>query len=290
MIFHCIGVTDMQTANDVKALVKETYAQIVDQSRDQNAASCCGAGGCSTVDYEVFCEDYSQLEGYNPDADLGLGCGVPTEFAQIRQGDTVIDLGSGAGNDAFVARAIAGDTGKVIGIDMTEAMIAKAKANTAKLGFTNVDFRLGDIEDIPVASNRADVIISNCVLNLVTDKPKAFAEIFRVLKPGGHFCVSDIVLDGELPEAIHSAAEMYAGCVAGAMQKEAYLALIEQAGFENMSVRKERAIILPDDILAQYMNSEDMQKFRETGASILSITVYADKPTSACCDPSAGCC
>lgn len=280
----------MQTAEDVKALVREKYGEIADQSKEHNAASCCGAGGCSTVDYEVFCEDYSQLQGYNPDADLGLGCGVPTEFAQIREGNTVIDLGSGAGNDAFVARAIVGETGRVIGIDMTEAMITKAKENNTKLGFANVEFRHGDIEDIPVSSNRADVVISNCVLNLVPDKPKAFAEIFRVLKPGGHFCVSDIVLDGDLPETIRSAAEMYAGCVAGAMQQDAYLALIDAAGFADVTVQKERVITLPDDILVQYMNAEDIPTFRETGASILSITVYANKPASACCDPSAGCC
>lgn len=280
----------MQTAEEVKALVKEKYGEIADQSREQNAASCCGAGGCSTVEYEVFCEDYSKLQGYNPDADLGLGCGVPTEFAQIREGNTVIDLGSGAGNDAFVARAIVGGSGRVIGIDMTEAMIAKAKENNAKLGFDNVEFRHGDIEDIPVSSNRADVVISNCVLNLVPDKPKAFAEIFRVLKPGGHFCVSDVVLDGDLPDSIRSAAEMYVGCVGGAIQKDLYLALIAEAGFAGIQVAKERVITLPDDILAQYMSTEEIQAFRASGASVLSVTVYADKPASACCDPSAGCC
>lgn len=280
----------MQNAEDIKTLVKEKYGHIAEQSKEQNAASCCGAGGCSTVDYEVFCEDYSKLEGYNPDADLGLGCGVPTEFAQIREGHTVIDLGSGAGNDAFVARAIVGEKGKVIGIDMTEAMIAKARVNNDKLGFNNVEFRQGDIEDMPVASNRADVVISNCVLNLVPDKRKAFHEIFRVLKPGGHFCVSDIVLTGDLPENIRTAAEMYAGCVAGAMQKSDYLALINEAGFSNISVPKEREITLPDDILSQYLNTEELAAFRASGMAILSVTVYADKPTDACCAPGSGCC
>ncbi len=280
----------MQTAEDIKALVKETYGGIAEQSKEQNAASCCGAGGCSTVDYAVFCEDYTKLEGYNPDADLGLGCGVPTEFAQIREGNTVIDLGSGAGNDAFVARAIVGEKGKVIGIDMTEAMIAKARENNEKLGFNNVEFRQGDIEDMPIASNRADVVISNCVLNLVPDKGKAFTEIFRVLKPGGHFCVSDIVLKGELPENIRTAAEMYAGCVAGAMQQSDYLALISEAGFTNVTVPKERAITLPDDILANYLSPEEITAFRASGMAIMSITVYADKPADSCCSPGSGCC
>ena len=280
----------MQTAEDIKALVKEKYGEIAAQSKEQNAASCCGAGGCSTVDYEVFCEDYSKLEGYNPDADLGLGCGVPTEFAQIREGNTVIDLGSGAGNDAFVARAIVGEKGKVIGIDMTEAMIAKARVNNDKLGFNNVEFRQGDIEDMPVASNRADVVISNCVLNLVPDKRQAFTEIFRVLRPGGHFCVSDIVLNGDLPDTIRTAAEMYAGCVSGAMQKNEYLALISEAGFANITMQKEREITLPDDILAQYLGPEEIAAFRASGMAILSITVYADKPADACCTPGSGCC
>ena len=173
-------------SSDLKLIVKEKYGEIASQSKGKNESSCCGATGCcSSVDYSIFSENYSQLEGYNPDADLGLGCGIPTEFARITKGNTVIDLGSGAGNDCFVARALVGESGNVIGIDMTEAMIEKARANAQKLGFTNVEFRLGDIENMPVSDSTADVIISNCVLNLVPDKEKAFGEIFRVLKPGG---------------------------------------------------------------------------------------------------------
>jgi arsenite methyltransferase len=280
----------MNTTEDIKTLVRETYSNIAAQSKDYNAASCCGASCCSTVDYAVFSEDYSKLQGYVADADLGLGCGVPTEFAQIKEGDTVIDLGSGAGNDAFVARAIVGVSGKVIGIDMTEAMIQKARENNDKLEFNNVEFRLGDIEKMPITSGKADVVISNCVLNLVPDKEKAFTEILRVLKPGGHFCVSDIVLEGILPSSISSVAEMYAGCVAGASQKSEYLQMIERAGFENISIVKEREIQLPDDILSSYMDAEEIVSYRSSGASIRSVTVYADKPNQPCCDPSSGCC
>lgn len=280
----------MQTADDVKAMVREKYSAIADQSKEHNAASCCGAGGCSSVDYTIFSEDYSALKGYAADADLGLGCGVPTEFARIREGDTVVDLGSGAGNDAFVARAIVGSEGKVIGVDMTDAMIEKARDNNDKLGFNNVEFRLGEIERLPIAANRADVVISNCVLNLVPDKPKAFAEIFRVLKPGGHFCVSDVVLEGELPATLKNAAEMYAGCVAGAIQKGDYLQLISEAGFANVSVPKDKEIQLPDDILRSYMSAEELAAFRNSGMGIYSVTVYADKPAVQECQPGTGCC
>ena len=177
-------------------------------------------------------DDYTNLEGYNPDADLGLGCGLPTQFAQIKKGDVVIDLGSGAGNDCFIARSETGETGKVIGIDFTDAMIEKARANAEKLGFHNVEFRKGDIEKMPVTSNTADVIVSNCVLNLVPNKDGVFKEIKRVLKPGGHFSISDIVLVGPFLPKSREAAEMYAGCVSGAIQKQAYLELIEINGFQ----------------------------------------------------------
>lgn len=279
----------MKTAEELKSIVKEKYSEIALQSKERNQASCCGATGCSTIDYSVFSEKYDHLEGYDPDADLGLGCGLPTEFAKIRKGDTVIDLGSGAGNDCFVARAITGETGKVIGIDMTEAMIDKARENAEKLGFNNVEFRLGEIEKMPVTANRADVVVSNCVLNLVPDKHRAFAEVFRVLKPGGHFSISDVVLEGELPENVIKAGELYAGCISGAMQKQDYLNAIKEAGFTNITVQKERAIMVPDDILKEYISEEEIKQYRESGKGIFSITVYADKPAeNACCAP--GCC
>ena len=211
--------------NEVKEMVKERYGKIAEESLKGNKSSCCeeSSSCCESDSNSVSSSDYSKLKGYNPDADLKLGCGVPTEFAQIKEGDTVIDLGSGAGNDVFVARALTGEKGRVIGIDFTEKMISKARSNNEKLGFDNVEFRYGDIEDLPVIDNFANVIISNCVLNLVPDKKKAFGEIFRVLKPGGHFSVSDIVVSGNLPEKIRAAAEMYAGCIGGAVKKEDYL-------------------------------------------------------------------
>lgn len=279
----------MKNPKEIKEVVREKYAEIANQSKTVNEASCCGVGSCTGVDYTVFSEDYSKLKGYNPDADLGLGCGLPTEFALIKEGDVVIDLGSGAGNDAFVARAIAGDKGKVIGIDFTNEMINKARENADKLGFNNVEFRYGDIENMPVTANKADVIISNCVLNLVPDKEKAFKEIFRVLKPGGHFSVSDVVASGELPASIKSGAELYAGCVSGAIIKEEYLGLIEKTGFDNIKVQKERVIEIPDDIYLKFITVDELKKFKESGVNLISINVYADKPVN-CCDPKTGCC
>ena len=279
----------MPTTEQLKALVREKYSDIALQDKETNQSSCCGSGCCSTEVYNIMTDDYSGLKGYSPDADLGLGCGLPTEFAKIRKGDVVIDLGSGAGNDCFIARAETGEKGKVIGIDFTPAMIAKARANAEKLGFNNVEFRQGDIEKMPVTSNAADVIVSNCVLNLVPDKEAVFREIFRVLKPGGHFSISDVVLSGELPVKIREAAELYAGCVAGAIQQSAYLRLIAEAGFGNVSIQKQKPIVVPDDILARYLGTGEIAAFRASGTGIYSITVYAEKPhAEACCAP--GCC
>ena len=281
----------MKTDQEVKNLVKEKYSQIALQDKATNETSCCGAGGCSTEVYNIMNDDYSELEGYQPEADLGLGCGLPTAFAKIKKGDVVIDLGSGAGNDCFVARAETGEAGKVIGIDFTEAMISKARENAEKLGFNNVEFRFGDIDQMPVTANTADVIVSNCVLNLVPDKAKVFKEIFRVLKPGGHFSISDIVLEGNLPEKLRDAAEMYAGCVAGAIQKADYLELISQNGFTNISLQKAKSIIIPDDILANYLGPEEISEFKSSDLGILSINVFAEKPAQeTCCTPGGGCC
>lgn len=278
----------MPTEQELKELVRRKYSEIALQDKDDNAASCCGATCCSTDVYNIMSEDYTQLQGYNPDADLSLGCGLPTRFAQISKGDLVIDLGSGAGNDCFIARAETGETGKVIGIDFTPAMIEKARANAEKLGYNNVEFRQGDIEHMPVTAGMADVIVSNCVLNLVPNKPAVFAEIFRVLKPGGHFSISDVVLVGALPEALRKDAEMYAGCVAGAIQKEDYLEAIASAGFEDIVLQQEKAIVIPDDILKNYLDAKALTAYKTGTTGIFSITVFARKPATACCAP--GCC
>ena len=281
----------MSTQEQLKEIVRQKYSEIALQDKEANQSSCCGAGGCSTEVYNIMTDDYSKVEGYVSDADLGLGCGLPTQFAKIKKGDTVIDLGSGAGNDCFVARAATGASGKVIGIDFTPAMVVKAKANAENLGYTNVEFRQGDIDNMPVAADVADVIVSNCVLNLVPDKSKVFKEMYRVLKPGGHFSISDIVLVGELPDSLKKDAEMYAGCVAGAIQKEAYLELIQAGGFENIVLQKEKSIIIPADILSNYLNEEEIEDFKTGNTGIFSITVYAEKPVEekdTCCG--SGCC
>ncbi len=277
----------MQTDEQLKELVKQKYSEIASQPLEMNLSSCCGAGACSTEVYNIMSDDYSQLEGYNPDADLGLGCGLPTQFAKIQPGNTVIDLGSGAGNDCFIARKEAGETGKVIGIDFTPAMIERARANADKLGYNNVEFRQGDIENMPVGGGIADVVVSNCVLNLVPNKDGVIKEIYRVLKPGGHFSISDIVLQGTLPEKLKAAAEMYAGCVAGAIQKEQYIGLITQNKFANITIQKEKAIIIPDDILSGYLTADEIAAFKNSENGIYSITVFGEKP-AACCAP--GCC
>jgi SAM-dependent methyltransferase len=272
----------MQNSEQLKEIVKQKYSEIALQDKGTNQSSCCGSGGCSTEVYNIMTDDYSNLEGYSPDADLGLGCGLPTQFAKIRKGDTVIDLGSGAGNDCFVARNETGEDGRVIGIDFTPAMIERARANAQKLGFANVEFRQGDIENIPVSSNIADVIVSNCVLNLVPDKDKVFKEIFRVLKVGGHFSISDVVLIGELPENLCSEAEMYAGCVAGAIQKDDYLDLIQKNGFSSITIQKEKPINIPEDILKNYLNESELINFKNGNTGIFSVTVYAEKSKSCC--------
>jgi len=281
----------MEANNDqaLKELVRKKYSEIALQDKETNMSSCCGSGCCSTEVYNIMSEDYSELSGYAADADLGLGCGLPTEFAEIKAGDTVLDLGSGAGNDCFIARQLVGDTGKVMGIDFTYEMIAKARQNADKLGYNNVEFRMGDIEEMPVGGNSVDVIVSNCVLNLVPDKGKVFKEMYRVLKTGGHFSISDVVLVGELPEKLRAAAEMYAGCISGAIQRNQYLLLIGNAEFKNIIVQKQKSIVIPDDILQTYLSPEEMSQYKASKTGIYSVTVYAEK-LQGCCEPGSGCC
>jgi len=265
-------------AEDLKLIVKEKYGEIANQSNLQNKTSCCGTSGCcGDLEISMIGDEYQNIEGHNPDADLGLGCGIPTQFAAIKKGDHVLDLGSGAGNDCFVARAIVGETGKVTGLDFTDAMFAKAIENNKKLGFTNVEFVKGDIEDMPLTDNSFDVVVSNCVLNLVPDKNKAFAQIMRVLKFNGHFCVSDVVIKGSLPERVRKDAEMYAGCISGASKMDDYLEIIKKQGFKNITVHKLKEISIPEELLGNYMSKEEITGFQNGETGIFSITVSAYK-------------
>lgn len=277
----------------IKEEIKKSYGKI---AKGNVQVGCCGTGEscCTTNEFSnSMTENYSGVKGYEKEADLSLGCGLPTEIAGIKQGDTVIDLGSGAGNDVFIARSIVGEKGKVIGIDMTPEMVIRALKNNQKLGYKNIEFHLGEIENMHMLEdNIADVVVSNCVLNLVPEKEKAFKEIYRVLKTGGHFSISDIVYVGELPNGILEAAEMYAGCVAGASEKGAYLGVIKAMGFKNIQVKKERLIKMPDDLLLQYVSPIELGNFKASGSGIYSVTVYADKlEKGSCCDSGdSGCC
>ncbi len=257
-------------AADLKLIVKEKYGKIAKENQGDVKSSCCGTSSCCSDSgfISMIGDDYSTLDGYNPDADMGLGCGIPTHFAGIKKGHSVLDLGSGAGNDCFVARAAVGPNGHVTGLDFTEEMIDKARQNALKLGFTNVDFVYGDIEDMPLSENTFDVVVSNCVLNLVPDKSRAFSQIMRVLKSGGHFCVSDVVLKGELTERARKDAELYAGCVSGALQMSEYLSIIEKAGFTNITIHKERRIELPDGIIASENNENGIFSITVSGYKI----------------------
>lgn len=264
----------MKKRMDIKDIVKKKYSEIAEKS-DQGCGCGCGCG--ENDSYTVMQDDYSGLQGHVEEADLGLGCGIPTDYAGIKKGDTIVDLGSGAGNDVFVARQLTGENGKVIGIDFSEEMLEKAEKNNQKLGYKNVEFHRSDIEVISLDDEISDVVISNCVLNLVPDKEKAFAEIFRILKPEGHFCVSDIVLEGELPEGLRKSAEMYAGCVSGAIQRDEYICIIKNAGFKNVEIKKSKEIILPDNLLSEHLSPEDLESFKQSETGIYSITVVGYK-------------
>jgi SAM-dependent methyltransferase len=282
-VIKCKGEIQVDSKDKIKGIVKEKYAEIAKKADAGASCPCCCSGSQATDVYTTFSPDYSKKEGYVKDADLGLGCGIPTDIVNIKPGETVVDLGSGAGNDVFIAQRLVGKNGRVIGIDMTEAMIEKARQNAGTLGYENVEFRLGDIEKMPVDDNTADVVVSNCVINLVPDKLKAFQEIYRIMKPGGRFGISDIVITGTLPAKIQSAAEMYAGCVAGALKKDAYIKIIAEAGFFNIFIAKEKAYIIPDTVLLNYLSQEEINDYKQSGVQILSITIYGEKPCLGCC-------
>jgi arsenite methyltransferase len=265
----------MKNPEEIKQAVKDEYSKRVEnfnRSKDSSCSTCVPQN-----DYKIVGDEYSKLEGYNPDADMGQGCGLPTKFAKIKEGDTLLDLGCGAGNDCFVARSIVGEKGRIIGIDMTEAMIKKAKENADKIGYKNMEFILGEIESMPIPSNTTDVIVSNCVLNLVPDKKKAFSEIYRVLKPGGHFSISDMVLIGTFPKEIRESIKLYAQCIAGALSKDEYLNIIHEQGFKNVVLQKEERITIPDDQLPKFLSSDEIKVLRNSDVKVLSITVYGEK-------------
>lgn len=271
------------TDGGIRQAVREQYGKVADRS-NSGSSSCCGPSSGQSAS-EVMGYSKEELESLPKGADLGLGCGNPTAFASIQPGDVVVDLGSGAGIDCFLAAVKAGETGKVIGIDMTPPMIDKARANAKQGGHDNVEFRLGEIEHIPIGDDTADLIISNCVINLSPDKPQVFREAYRVLKPGGKVMVSDIVLLQPLPESVINSPEAYAGCVAGAMMKDEYLGAIRSAGFEKVEIVDQTgdpASLDEDPIISELaQNADPSQKAllsKIVMKSVVSIKVSATKP------------
>jgi SAM-dependent methyltransferase len=273
---------------EIKEMVKKRYGTIA-----QQGTSCCGtAGSCGTVNMG---ETISRKIGYTdrelkqvPEgANLGLGCGNPLAFASLKKGDVVIDLGSGAGVDCFIAANSVGAEGRVIGIDMTNEMIGKARENALKGNYSNVEFRLGEIEKLPVADKTADIVISNCVINLSTDKPRAFQEAYRVLKPGGKLMISDIVLLKELPASIKGHVEAYVGCIAGAVLKSEYIDYIKAAGFDDVMILEESSYpveFIADDPMAGAAIQElkiSAEEIQEAAQSVVSVKVSGTKPIMA---------
>lgn len=269
----------MDKNKDLKELVKQRYNELALDSNALKGKCCCGTNPAKPAQkvFTIMSEDYSKLKGYEPDADLGVGCGLPTQYAGIKKGDTVIDLGSGAGNDCFIARMETGETGKVIGIDFSPRMLEKARANALKRGYSNVEFIEGDIENMPLPDNSADVIVSNCVLNLLPEKDKIFKEIYRVLKPKGHFCISDVVLNGKFPKEFTDNASLYAGCIASAIDKEDYLEEIEKACFSDIRIERTKNVVIPDEVLREHLDSDTLQKYKAGNVGIYSITVTGQK-------------
>lgn len=266
--------------NDKKELVKQRYSELALNSDSlQEQTSCCGTNPAtsSKKTFTIMSEDYSQLKGYEKDADLGVGCGLPTEYAGLKSGDTVVDLGSGAGNDCFIARAEVGENGQVIGVDFSPQMIEKARNNASKRGYSNVKFLEGDIEQMPLPDSMADVIMSNCVLNLLPEKDKIFKEMHRVLKSGGHFCISDVVLEGHFPKEFTDNASLYAGCIASAIQKKDYISEIEKANFKSITIQRTKTVAIPDDVLEEHLSNQTIEEYKRGNVGIYSITVTGVK-------------
>lgn len=271
--------------DDIRLEVRKSYGKVAQGSR-----SCCPpASGCGCTSQAP---DFSQRVGYSKDeiesvpdgANLGLGCGNPVALASIKEGETILDLGSGGGFDCFLAAERVGENGRVIGVDMTPEMIARARENTRKGGYRNVEFRLGEIEHLPVADGSVDAVISNCVINLVPDKSEAFGETFRVLKSGGRLMISDIVLLSDLPRALKESISAYVGCVSGALRKEEYLAKVKEAGFRDVSIISEKIFpvenIVSDPLVKSIVESLNIpaDKLEQLVSSVKSVTVSARKP------------
>ena len=275
--------------NDIKKHVRDRYARAANTK-----TSCCGPGPspCSCGQPGLDLGDMSQRVGYSPeelaaipeDANLGLGCGNPSALAGLQPGETVLDLGSGAGIDCFLAAQKVGPAGRVIGVDMTPDMLDRARENARKSGAKNVEFRLGEIENLPAADNSVDAIISNCVINLSTDKPRVFGEAFRVLRPGGRLMVSDLALKKPLPKAVRESVDAYVACVAGAMVKDDYLGAIREAGFKDVAVVSETAfpaeLVLEDSLVPDIIKKLNIpkKKLMEHISSVLSLSIRAFKP------------
>jgi ubiquinone/menaquinone biosynthesis C-methylase UbiE len=268
----------------VKKLVRNRYAKVA-----KTSGSCCGSSvSCCSAPTST---QVSKMIGYSEDemaavpegANLGLGCGNPTALASLKEGERVLDLGSGAGFDCFLAANKVGKTGKVIGVDMTPEMIDKARANAKKGKYTNVEFRLGEIENLPAADNSVDVIISNCVINLAPNKKRVFEEAFRVLAPKGRLMVSDIVLLKELPKTIQKNVEAYVGCISGAETKDKYIELIQKAGFQEVKIIEEKTYpleyIISESTTKEIINSLGMspEEVKDSTDSVVSVKISAVK-------------
>ncbi len=272
---------------EIKKMVREGYAERVKTGSSccTPAKSCCCGGGSTvrSISKSVGYAD-EEMDSVPDGANLGLGCGNPTALASLVEGETVLDLGSGAGFDCFLAANKVGEHGKVIGVDMTPEMIEKARENAEKGGYRNVEFRLGEIESLPAADNSVDVIISNCVINLSPDKERVFSEAFRVLKPGGRLMVSDIVLLKELPDFIRNSVAAYVGCISGALMKDEYLGTIKKSGFQEVNVLDEA--IFPIDCVSNdpaagaAINKMDLSEdqVKDAASSVASIKVQGKKP------------
>jgi len=270
----------------IKKMVREGYAKIAkkEDSYCGPAVSCCHSADLHEETSKKIGYSEEELRSVPEGANLGLGCGNPVALASLEKGETVLDLGSGTGLDCFLAAKKVGEKGRVIGVDMTPEMIDKARENARKGNYENVEFRLGEIENLPVADNTADIVISNCVINLSPDKRRVFKEAFRVLKPSGRVMISDIVLLKKLPEAIKKSVKAYIGCLSGAIMKDKYVELIKEVGFQEVKIIEETHFpieCMGSDFTAKAVMDSNIpvEKVKEIAKSVASVKVYGAKPS-----------